>query len=86
MDKTNDATISFSGPSESRVTTVGDTRRRPFFLCNASGRVKWATVTILVGYLLGEGLDVAEQLWGRVGVLLVARSSQRSLCMVLTRR
>jgi hypothetical protein len=71
MDKTNDVTTSISGSSESRATTVSDTRRRPFFLCNAAGSAAWATTAILVRYMLGESLDVVERWRVRVGALMV---------------
>ena len=52
------------------VAGISQMHWRTFFLYNALGGAIWATVAVLVGYLLGGSLGLVEQWLGRATLLL----------------
>jgi undecaprenyl-diphosphatase len=52
------------------VAGISRMRWRTFFLYNALGGAVWATAAVLVGYLLGNSLDLVERWMGRASILL----------------
>jgi membrane protein DedA with SNARE-associated domain len=52
------------------VAGISHMHWRTFFFYNSLGGAVWATAVVLVGYLLGGSLDLAERWMGRASILL----------------